>query len=38
MLRKILFAYGLNYLFRRFTRGSGGSRGMAGGGRRGMRW
>ena len=21
MLRKILFAYGLNYLFRRFTRG-----------------
>lgn len=36
MLRKILFAYGLNYLFRRFTRGS--PRGMAGGGRRGMRW
>ena len=36
MLRKILFAYGLNYLFRRFTRG--GSRGMAPVGRRGMRW
>ena len=36
MLRKILFAYGLSYLFRRFTRGS--SRGLAGPGRRGMRW
>jgi len=35
MLRKILFAYGLNYLFRRFTRGS---RGVAPVGRRGMRW
>ena len=33
MLKKILFAYGLNYLFRRFTRG----RGMAPAGRRGMR-
>ena len=38
MLRKILFAYGLNYLFRRFTRGSGTSRGMTPVGRRGMRW
>jgi len=38
MLRKILFAYGLNYLFRRFTRGSGGSRSMAPVGRRGVRW
>jgi hypothetical protein len=37
MLRKILFAYGLNYLFRRFTRGSA-SRGMSGVGRRGARW
>ena len=37
MLRKILFAYGLNYLFRRFTRGSG-PRGMSGVGRRGARW
>ncbi len=37
MLRKILFAYGLNYLFRRFTRRSG-SRGLSGVGRRGMRW
>jgi hypothetical protein len=36
MLRKILFAYGLNYLFRRFTRGA--SRPTAGAGRRGMRW
>jgi hypothetical protein len=36
MLRKILFAYGLNYLFRRFTRGSG-TRGMAPVGRR-SRW
>lgn len=36
MLRKILFAYGLNYLFRRFTRGS--SRGTAGASRRGTRW
>ncbi len=38
MLRKILFAYGLNYLFRRFTRGSGASRGMGMSGRRGMRF
>jgi hypothetical protein len=37
MLRKILFAYGLNYLFRRMTRG-GRSRSMAPTGRRGMRW
>ncbi len=33
MLRKILFAYGLNYLFRRFTRGPG-SRRLLGAGRR----
>jgi hypothetical protein len=37
MLRKILFAYGASYLFRRFTRGSS-MRGMAPAGRRGMRW
>ena len=37
MLRKILFAYGLNYLFRRFTRGSR-SGATAPMGRRGMRW
>ena len=37
MLRKILYAYGLSYLFRRLTRGS--DRGaMAPVGRRGMRW
>ena len=37
MLRKMLYAYGLSYLFRRFTRGSA-SRGMPSMGRRGMRW
>ena len=35
MLRKILFAYGLGYLFRRFTRGSRMSPGLAPMGRRG---
>ena len=38
MLRKILFAYGLSYLFRRFTRGSRAAPGMSGLGRRGTRW
>jgi hypothetical protein len=37
MLRKILFAYGLSFLFRRFTRGSGRD-GIAPIGRRGLRW
>ena len=38
MLRKILFAYGLGYLFRRFTGGSRMSPGYSRVGRRGMRW
>ncbi len=38
MLRKILFAYGAGYLFRRFTRGSAMSPGYSRLGRRGTRW
>jgi hypothetical protein len=39
MLRKILVAYGLGYLFRKFTRGSRPTAGLAPVGRRGgLRW